>query len=66
VDGLKAASADGKLTQYEINDLGKKLTDGTMAKMSDTGIGVLKAANVDINAIITGAGEALIAKMKAE
>ena len=37
-----------------------------MAKMSDTGIGVLKAANVDINAIITGAGEALIAKMKAE
>ena len=66
VDGLKAASADGKLTQDEINDLGKKLIDGTMAKMSDTGIGVLKAANVDINAIITGAGEALIAKMKAE
>ena len=66
VDGLKAASADGKLTQDEINDLGKKLIDGTMAKMSDTGIGVLKAANVDINAIITGAGEALIAKMKME
>ena len=66
VDGLKAASADGKLTQDEINDLGKKLIDGTMAKMSDTGIGVLKAANVDINAIVTGAGEAMIAKMKAE
>ena len=66
VDGLKAASADGKLTQDEIEDLGKKLLEGTMTKMSDTGIGVLKAANVDINAIVTGAGEALIAKMKAE
>ena len=34
--------------------------------MSDSGISVLKAANVDINAIITGAGEALIAQMKTE
>ena len=33
--------------------------------MSDRGIGVLKAANVDINAIVTGAGEALIARIKA-
>ena len=33
--------------------------------MSDSGIGVLKAANVDINAIVTGAGEALIARIKA-
>ena len=65
VDGLKAAHADGKLTKKEISDLGKKLLDGTLAKMSDSGIGVLKAANVDINAIVTGAGEALIAKMKA-
>ena len=65
VDDLKAASADGKLTQDEINALGKKLLKGTLKKMSDSGIGVLKAANVDINAIVTGAGEALIAKMKA-
>ena len=65
VDGLKAAHADGKLTKKEISALGKKLLDGTLAKMSDSGIGVLKAANVDINAIVTGAGEALIAKMKA-
>ena len=64
VDDLKAASADGKLTQDEINALGKKLLKGTMKKMSDSSIGVLKAANVDINAIVTGAGEALIAKMK--
>ena len=64
VDGLKEASADGKLTKDEIADLGKKLLEGTIAKMSESGIGVLKAANVDINAIITGAGEAMIAKMK--
>ena len=30
----------------------------------ESGIGVLKAANVDINAIVTGAGEALIARIK--
>lgn len=65
VDGLKEASADGKLTQDEITNLGKLLLDGTLAKMSDSGINVLKAANVDINAIVTGAGEALIAKIKA-
>ena len=65
VDALKAASADGKLTQEEISNLGKLLLEGALAKMSDSGIGVLKAANVDINAIVTGAGEALIAKIKA-
>ncbi len=64
VDGLKEASADGKLTQAEITNLGKLLLDGALAKMSDSGIGVLKAANVDVNAIVTGAGEALIAKIK--
>jgi len=64
VDDLKAASADGKLTQEEITVLGKKLLEGALAKMSDSGIGVLKAANVDINAIVTGAGEAMIARIK--
>ncbi len=64
VHGLKEASADGKLTQEEIANLGKLLLKGALAKMSDSGIGVLKAANVDINAIVTGAGEALIARIK--
>ena len=64
VDGLKAASADGKLTKDEITMLGKKLLEGTLAKMSDSAMNVLKAGNVDINAIVTGAGEALIAKIK--
>lgn len=53
-----------KLTKDEIESLGKKLVEGAMQKMSASGIDVLKAANVDINAIITGAGEALIARMK--
>ena len=64
VDGLKEASADGKLTQEEITNLGKLLLEGSMAKMSDSAMNVLKAANVDINAIITGVGEALIARIK--
>ena len=63
-DDLKAASADGKLTQDEITVLGQKLLEGTLAKMSDSAMGVLKAANVDINALVTGAGEALIARIK--
>lgn len=65
VEALKEASSDGKLTKEEISRLGRLLLDGTLQKMSDSGIGVLKAANVDINAIVTGAGEALIAKIKA-
>lgn len=64
VDGLKEASADGKLSKDEIAELGNLLLEGALRKMSDSGIAVLKAANVDINAIVTGAGEALIARMK--
>ena len=36
VDGLKEASADGKLTQEEIKNLGKLLLEGTLQKMSET------------------------------
>ena len=64
VGGLKEASADGKLTQEEIAELGSLLLNGTLTKMSDSAMNVLEAANVDINAISTGAGEALIAKIK--
>ena len=64
VEGLKKARADGKLSKDEINDLGKMLVDGALAKMSDAAKGVLNAAGVDITAIIKGAGEAMIASMK--
>ena len=64
VDKLKAASADGKLSKDEIDELGKLLIDGASAKMSDAAKGVLNAAGVDLTAIIKGAGEAMIAKAK--
>ena len=64
VDDLKAASADGKLTKEEINMLAGRLYESTIDKMSESSLNVLQAAKVDINAIITGAAEALIAKIK--
>ena len=64
VTEMKEASVDGKLTTEEIHALGALLLTGAREKMSDTGLGVLEAANVDISAIITGAGEAMIARMK--
>lgn len=63
VDGWKQANADGKLTQAEIAELGKLLLNGAMEKMSDASKNLLNAAGVDISAIITGAGEALVAQL---
>ena len=63
VDGLKAAAADGKLTEDEISQLKQKLLSQSMAKISDTSVKILTAAGVDISAIIAGAGESLIGKM---
>lgn len=64
VEGWKAASADGKLSQDEIAELGKMLVQKTMEKMSDSAKSLLTSAGVDITAIITGAGEAMIQSMK--
>ena len=64
VDDLKAAAVDGKLTKEEIAKLKNDLISMSMAKLSDTSVKILIAAGVDISAIITGAGEALIGKMK--
>lgn len=64
VEGLKAASADGKLTQDEIAKLGTQLVDMTMKKMSNSAKNLLTSAGVDITAIIKGAGEAMIQNMK--
>lgn len=64
VDGWKAASVDGKLSQDEIAELGKMLIEKTMEKMSDSAKNLLTSAGVDITAIITGAGEAMIQNMK--
>ena len=65
VEGLKAGREDGKLTKEEIASLGEALLDGTIAKMSAPTAKLLSAAAVDITALIQGAGEAWIAKLKA-
>ena len=64
VDGWKAASADGKLSPDEIKDLSEALVDMTLKKMSSSAQNLLTAAGVDVTAIIKGAGEAMIRKMK--
>lgn len=66
VDDLKAAAVDGKLTKEEISKLKNDLLSMSMTKLSDTSVKILTAAGVDISAIIAGAGEALIKKMKNE
>ena len=65
VEGLKAGREDGKLTKEEIAALGEALLDGTIAKMSAPTAKLLAAAAVDTTALIQGAGEAWIAKLKA-
>lgn len=64
VEAMKAASADGKLSESEIEELGALLLQKALDKMSDSAKNVLTSAGVDITAVITGAGEALINRMK--
>ena len=64
VEGLKAGREDGKLTKEEIASLGEALLDGTIAKKNAPTAKLLAAA-VDTTALIQGAGEAWIAKLKA-
>lgn len=64
VEAMKAASEDGKLTEAEIKHLGALLLQKTLDKMSDSAKNLLTAAGVDITAIITGVGEAMIQNMK--
>lgn len=64
VEGLKTAHADHKLTQEEINDLGRRLVDMTVQKLSMPTYELLKGAAVDIEAMITGAGESWINRIK--
>lgn len=63
VEGLKEKAADGKLTEDEITELSLMLINKTKEKMSLPAIKVLEAAAVDVNALIRGAGEALINRL---
>ena len=64
VEAMKAASVDGKLTQSEIEELGALLLQKALDKMSNSAKNVLTSAGVDITALIKGAGEALINRLK--
>ena len=64
VDKLKATHADGKLTKDEIQMLGYDLINLTVAKLSDPTSKLLKAAGVDVTALIRGAGEDWINSLK--
>lgn len=64
VDDLKAKSSSGKLSQNDIVNLGELLVAQTKDKLSASTIAVIDAAGIDIAAIIRGAGEAFIRKMK--
>ena len=64
VEAMKAAHEDGKLTEDEIKNLSAMLLEKALDKMSEPAKTLLMAAGVDISAIITGAGEAMIGAMK--
>ena len=66
VEKLKASHEDGKLTRDEIALLGTMLLDGVMTKMSDPTAKLLKAAAVDVKALICSAGESWVTAIKAE
>lgn len=63
VEGLKDVAIDGKLSEEEIAELAGMLINKTKEKMSLPAIKLLESAAVDVNALIRGAGEALINQM---
>lgn len=64
VDGLKHANTDNKLTKDEIAKLGEALIAKTLDKLDAPTTELLNGVGVDISALITGAGEAWIQKIK--
>lgn len=63
VDKLKAANG-GKLTDAQIAELGEALLQKTYEKLSDPALKLLDAVAVDVDALIKGAGEEWIKKLK--
>ena len=64
VEKLKAGSG-GKLNETQIAELGELLKTKTLQKLSTPVIDLLTAAAVDVQALIIGAGEDWIGKIKA-
>jgi hypothetical protein len=61
VDDLKK---NGKLTEEQIETLKNTLINSTIDKLSLPVLNLLRGATVDVNALIIGAGESLIAQLK--
>ena len=66
VRDLKAATADGKLTQQDIISLSMSLYNITIRKLSDPAKHILQAASVDIQTVITSAAEDWINSLRTE
>lgn len=66
VEGLKAASVDGKLSDEEVYDLGKLLVLKVSEQLSDPASTTIKAAGIDMTEAIHSIAEAYIAKIKRE
>lgn len=64
VEGLKAATEDGKLSKTDIEYLGNQLVEKVAVKMSRPAEDTLRAAGVDVVALIHSAAEAYIAEIK--
>lgn len=64
VDNLKAASADGKLSDEEIAILGKSVVELTLMKLTQPTKDLINGAGGDIEAIIHGATEAWLEEIK--
>ena len=64
VEGLKAASADGKLSKADIEYLGKQLVDKVAKGLSNPAIETLNAAEIDVESMIHSFAEAWIAEIK--
>ena len=61
---MKGASADGKLTAEQVAQLRKELLERTEKKLTAPAVNLLRAAQLDVSALICGAAEDAIARMK--
>lgn len=64
VPKLKEANADGKLSKTDIAELNTMLVTMTLNKMAQPSKELINAAAIDIVALIKGAGEAWINRLK--
>ena len=66
VEALKASTEDGKLSNDDIVWLNQQLLAQTKAKLSVNVYELINAAGADIEALILGAGEAWVQKLKSK